>query len=295
MPKVDTHPGSGPPASRILSSSRVSALVLWTLVLLLAHPIRALSQKPFPFRISRLWHRGSLKICGIDLARHGEALHGKPVLFVANHVSYLDICVLGATLNASFVAKSEVNEWPGFGYLARLQNTVFVKRKSRDVAAQRKIIADRLAAGNQLILFPEGTSSDGSRALTFKSALFDSASIEVEGDQVYVQPLSIAYSRFDGLPMGRWLRPHFAWYGDMELAPHLWHALGLGKIGVDVIFHEPVRLNDFGSRKALAQHCENKVAKGLSDSLRGRFGPQPLALPEQSFPDVSAPVAQETA
>lgn len=264
-------------------------------MLLLAHPIRALTKKPFSHRITRLWHSGSLKICGIDLARHGEALHGKPVLYVANHVSYLDICVLGAALNASFVAKSEVKEWPAFGYLAQLQNTVFVKRKSRDVASQRKIIADRLAAGNQLILFPEGTSSDGSRALTFKSALFDSASIEVDGDQVYVQPLSIAYSRFDGLPMGRWLRPHFAWYGDMELAPHLWHALGLGQIGVDVIFHEPVRLKDFGSRKALAQHCESKVAKGLSDSLRGRFDPRPLVLPEQSFADVATTVAQETA
>jgi len=295
MSKVETIPGSAPPASRTLSSVRVIGLVLWTFLLLLAHPIRALSQKPFPYRISRLWHRGALKICGIDLTRHGETLHGKPVLFVANHVSYLDICVLGSALNASFVAKSEVSGWPAFGYLARLQNTVFVERKSRDVAAQRKVIADRLSTGNQLILFPEGTSSDGSRALTFKSALFESASIEVDGEQIYVQPLSIAYSRFDGLPMGRWLRPHFAWYGDMELAPHLWHALGLGQIGVDVVFHDPVQLKDYGSRKALAQHCESVVSKGLSDSLRGRFDQRPIVLPEPGFADMTGAVAQETA
>jgi len=97
------------------------------------------------------------------------------------------------------------------------------------------------------------------------------------------------------LPMGRWLRPHFAWYGDMELAPHLWHALGLGQIGVDVIFHEPVQLKDFGSRKLLAQHCESVVSKGLSDSLRGRFDPRPLVLPEPGFADVRPAVAHETA
>ncbi|MEQ9490159.1 MAG: lysophospholipid acyltransferase family protein [Alphaproteobacteria bacterium] len=295
MPKVDAIDGSAPPASRILSASRVAGLVLWTLILATTHPIRAVRQKPFPYRITQLWHRGALKICGIDLARHGKILQGKPVLFVANHVSYLDICVLGAALDASFVAKAEVGGWAGFGYLARLQNTVFVNRNSREIAAQRKAIADRLSGGGRLVLFPEGTSSDGSRALTFKSALFDSASIEIDGDQVYVQPLSIAYSRFDGLPMGRWLRPHFAWYGDMELAPHLWRALGLGQIGVDVVFHEPVRLKDYGSRKALARHCEAMVSKGLSDSLRGRFDTSPAALPAPAFADVGAPVAQETA
>src|SRR3546814_6911519 len=82
----------------------------------------------------------------------------------------------------------------------------------------------RLEAGDDLVLFPEGTSGDGNRVLAFKSALFSVAERRPQGEPLTVQPVSIAYTRLDGLPLGRYLRPFFAWYGDMELGPHLWHA-----------------------------------------------------------------------
>ena len=97
------------------------------------------------------------------------------MLFAANHVSYLDITVLGSLLDASFIAKTEVAGWPLFGWLARLQRSVFIDRRARSTAHQRDSIAARLAAGEALILFPEGTSGDGNRLLPFKSALFSVA------------------------------------------------------------------------------------------------------------------------
>ena len=258
-------------SSPTLAATRVVGLLAWMVLLLACSPIRAIRQLGFPRGIVYKWHAGSCRIAGIQRAVHGKPVTDRPVLFVANHVSYLDISVLGATLDACFVAKSEVNGWPIFGYLARLQRTVFVQRKARQAAEQRTTLTERLRSGDSLILFPEGTSSDGSRALRFKSALFDAANAELDGGQVEVQPVSIAYSRFDGMPMGRVLRPFYAWYGDMDLAPHLWRALGMGTIGVDIVFHEPVRLSDFGSRKALAQHCEDAVSVGLSEALSGRY------------------------
>ena len=95
-----------------------------------------------------------------------------------------------------------------------------------------------------------------------------------------VQPLSIAYLRLDGIPMGRAYRPFFAWYGDMTLGSHLWTMLGLGTVDVSVTFHAPVTLAQFGSRKALAEHCHRVIAAGMSSALAGRTAaPEPAAEP----------------
>ena len=113
----------------------------------------------------------------------------------------------------------------------------------------------RLENGDNLILFPEGTSSDGNAVLPFKSALFSVAQVEPHGRPLLVQPVSLAYTRLDGMPVGRALRPYFAWYGDMTLAPHFWEVAGLGHTTVDVVFHSPVTIAGYESRKALADHC----------------------------------------
>jgi 1-acyl-sn-glycerol-3-phosphate acyltransferase len=119
-----------------------------------------------------------------------------------------------------------------------------------------------------LILFPEGTSSDGKSVLPFKSALFSVA--EVGGSALPVQSISLSYSGLDGLPMGRNWRSHYAWYGDMELADHIWIALGLGRATVTVVFHPPVSLESLPSRKALADHCFSAVRRGVTLANAGR-------------------------
>src|SRR5206468_8064053 len=138
-------------------------------------------------------------------------------LFAANHISYTDITILGSLIPGSFIAKTEVAGWPFFGWLAKLQRSVFVDRRVHSTATQRDAISDRLAAGDALILFPEGTSGDGNRVLPFKSALFGALERGKDLPPVTVQPVSLAYARLDGMPIGRLYRPFFAWYGSVEL------------------------------------------------------------------------------
>jgi 1-acyl-sn-glycerol-3-phosphate acyltransferase len=217
----------------------------------------------------------------------------RATLFISNHSSYLDIPVLGSLLPTSFVAKNEVGGWPLFGLLARLQRTVFVDRNARHRAdEQRDSIAGRLQAGDKLVLFPEGTSSDGNRTLPFKTALFAVAATQVDGKPLTLQPVSVTATHLDGLPLGHAWRALYAWYGDMELPPHLWQLARLGgRIRVLVEFHPPVSLADFSSRKALADHCWRTVAAGVERAVKGRDEQPRVPGNDASLPSASATAA----
>jgi 1-acyl-sn-glycerol-3-phosphate acyltransferase len=257
---------------------RIVAYVAITLPLL---PLQALAVF-FKLELARTlppaYHRLVCRILGIRVAAQGELAKNRPLLIVGNHTSYLDIEVLGSLIPGSFVAKAEIARWPFFGWLAKLQRSVFIERRSSKAREHKDEIEKRLLEGDVLILFPEGTSNDGNRILPFRSALFSVAERRVEGEALVVQPVSLAYTRLDGMPMGRSFRPFFAWYGDMELPPHLWQMLGLGIVTAEVIFHEPVTIDRFGSRKALAEHCWRMVSEGLASLLTGR--PQRYPAPD---------------
>ncbi len=222
-------------------------------------------RKSLPNRYSRFLCR----LFGLNIIVVGQPVQDRGVLMVANHTSYLDIIVLGGSTPVSFVAKSEVNSWPFFGLMARLYETVFVERSRRSQAGvARDQIRERLQEGDALVLFPEGTSNDGNRVLPFKSALMGSTEAVVGTDaqgrseHVPVQPVSLAYTGYYGMPMGRENRPLFAWYGDMELVPHLWEAVTAGPIDVVVEFHPPMSIDDMGGRKPLAAKAEAVVREG---------------------------------
>lgn len=231
---------------------------------------------PLMYRTAIWFHRWAALCMGLRLVARGQVCHEGPVLYVANHSSYLDVDALGSLLRGSFVAKAELDTWPVMGWLARLQRTVYVDRKRSSSHKQRDDIKSRLEDGDNLILFPEGTSSDGNRTLPFKSALFAVASIRVDdgkGGQrpLKVQPISITCTQLDGLPLGRQRRPLYAWYGQMTMWPHVWHVFRTGPKTVEVDFHPPVDVDMFGgSRKALAQHCWQTVAEGVSRQITGR-------------------------
>ncbi|WP_421696668.1 lysophospholipid acyltransferase family protein [Aestuariivirga sp.] len=210
------------------------------------------------------YHRLVCRTLGIRLDIVGKAPKRGPLLIVSNHVSWLDIVVLSAVAPVSFVAKKEVSGWPFFGSLARLQRTVFIDRDRRHTTgSSRDQMRMRLAKGDILVLFPEGTSSDGRRVLPFKSSFFGAA--EIGG--VMVQPVSLAYRGHRNLPMNRRLMPRYAWFGEMELAPHLLEALRSGPIEVTVVCHPPLSLSCAANRKALALHAENLVRQGVSLAL----------------------------
>ena len=212
------------------------------------------------------YHRLVLRLLDVRVNIDGEVLKQGPAIFAANHVSWLDIVILSSVAPVSFIAKRDVNAWPLFGALARLQRTVFVDRDRRHTtASSRDEMRERLHAGDMLVLFAEGTSGDGARVLPFKSTFFAAA----EHPGVSVQPLSIVYTGHRNLPMTRRLRPLYAWYGDMEMPPHLWAAVAQGPIEVNIICHAPLSMAGHGNRKTLAKQSEEAVRQGLVHSLHG--------------------------
>ncbi|MBT4769081.1 MAG: 1-acyl-sn-glycerol-3-phosphate acyltransferase [Rhodospirillaceae bacterium] len=259
----------------------------WTLLLLPFQLISMLAVPVLARRIPILYHRGCLALMGVHVdvrgvpatARKGGTGGGSqkkqaegPVLFVANHCGYLDIPVLGSLISASFISKKEVARWPLIGVLARLARTIFVDRKNiRAVGGQRDILMQRLIKGDNLILFPEGTSSDGNRIMDFKTALFAVTERPFDGPPLRVQPVTIAYTRLDGMPMGRRMRPYCAWYGDMPLLSHAWNLISVGSVTVVVAFHPPQTLDKPTSRKAVAHRCRTLIAHTLSETLSGRL------------------------
>ncbi len=230
----------------------------------------------------RVYYRGVCWLLGVRVKVEGDLLRDQPVLIVSNHTSYLDIIILGSLGPIAFIAKSDVRDWAFFGILARLARTVFVERERRSRTGEhRDEIQSRLEAGEILVLFPEGTSSDGNRVLNFKSALMGAAQPPKGADSpgVAVQPVAVAYTRLNGVPMGRYFRPLFAWYGDMDLIPHLWEVFSVGPGDVTVHFYPAVTFADFGNRKAMAAYCEQAVAAGVGHALAGREGLAPVRRP----------------
>jgi 1-acyl-sn-glycerol-3-phosphate acyltransferase len=212
----------------------------------------------------KFYHRSILRLFGIRVRHVGTPITTGPTLIVTNHVSWLDIPVVSSLYPVSFVAKREVGTWPFFGTLARLQRSVFVDRDRRHSAGtSRDEMGERLDAGDTLVLFPEGTSSDGNGILPFKTAFFGAA---VHAG-VAVQPMAIAYRGHRGLPMGRRFRPFYAWYGDMDLAPHLWGAIAAGPIEITVVTLDPIPYDPTVDRKSLAARCEDLIRRALIQAL----------------------------
>lgn len=223
-------------------------------------------------RLPSLFHKITCQSLGIKVVLHGKPLPAGGVLFVANHLSWSDIPVLGSKLAAAFVSKAEVGGWGILGYLSRLSDTIYVERERRQATGeQRDQIARRLSEGGRVILFAEGTNSDGTRVLPFKSSLF--SVLEGPGAEHFiVQPVSLAYTRVNGMPVTRAMLPQLAWVGDVGLQPHIADFMRLGKIQAEIQMHKPVRLADFRGRKELARYCQEVVSEGYAKLMRGDTG-----------------------
>jgi lyso-ornithine lipid O-acyltransferase len=261
-----------------------SILTIFVLVTLLLIPVQWLAVKlnlgwrrTFP----HAYHRFVCNLFGVRITMLGTPVKGG-VLLMANHAGWLDIPILSAVAPVSFVAKHEINLWPFFGTLARLQRTVFIRRERSKALEAADNIRGRLLEGDALVIFPEGTSGDGNRVLRFKSALLSAVELatgDTQGGQashVLIQPVSVAYVSLHGLPMGRENRPLFAWYGDMDLVSHLWGAIEAGPIDVVVELHEPLTIAQAGGRKELAARAETAVRGGLVRALSGASSAAPV-------------------
>lgn len=261
----------------------IIVLSVLTPVTLLAIPIQWLAVRTgsgLARRIPVIWHRFTRFLVGLRVTVHGAVTSERPLLVVSNHTSWIDIIVLGSIMPLSFVAKSEVAGWPIFGLFARLQRTVFVDRNRRSTTAKTaQEVARRLNDGDAVVLFAEGTSNNGNEVLRFKTGLLGAARQAITdngGSHVCVQPLAIAYTRMHGIPMGRRYRPLVAWYGDMELVPHLWALLKLGSIDVDVYWGPPISYDADGDRKDVAAKAEDMVRTITAAALYGHNLPDEI-------------------
>jgi 1-acyl-sn-glycerol-3-phosphate acyltransferase len=229
------------------------------LLRLVEQPIWGRRRPVTPF-ITVLVCRMALVLLGLRLEVRGEVDRDAAAL-VANHSSWLDIFVLNAVRRVYFVSKAEVARWPGIGWLARATGTVFIQRDHRKAAAQTQVFKDRLAAGHELLFFPEGTSTDGQRVLPFKSSLFAAFIDPRLCEACRIQPVSLRYIA----PSGQDER-FFGWWGDMEFGSHFLQILAHGAGGrVCLCYHPPVRVAEQANRKALAQACETAVRAGLEE------------------------------
>jgi 1-acyl-sn-glycerol-3-phosphate acyltransferase len=249
-----------------------------TLALLPFQAIAVAFELPLRRRIPSFYHRMVCAILGVRIQVRGQRMPEHPLLIVANHSSWLDIPVITAVAPAVFVAKSEIAGWPVFGMLARLQRSVFVDRARRqkigDVNAE---IAQRLAEGDPVVLFGEGTASDGNRVLAFRSALIgaarDALADAEHTGRVWIQPLSIAYTRLQGLPLARRDRPRVSWYGKRPLPPHLMGVAARGAIDVTVTWGKPVAFDEQSDRKDVTRALEAEVRRRTIATIRGRPDP----------------------
>lgn len=257
----------------------ILGFVSLTLVLLPFQLISLLFRLPLQRSIPFLYHRILCALIGVRIREIGKRSPEFPLLILANHASWLDIVVITALTPAVFVAKKEVAGWPVFGWLAKLQRTVFIDRERRHrTGAATQEIAERLIGGDAVVLFAEGTSSDGNRILPFRSALIGAVHHAIgdstHHDRVTVQPLSLAYVNLNGLPLGRAFRSRVAWYGDADLVPHLIGVCAAGSVDVTVSWGEPISYDLTADRKEIARVAEQAVRRMTAQSRSmGRTGP----------------------
>jgi lyso-ornithine lipid O-acyltransferase len=261
---------------------RLLAVVIWTLLSMLVQALCLLLPGRPKVAFAQLYWTIFRRLLGLQLRVVGErASGGRPVVFISNHSSWVDVPVLGGVLDGCFVAKGEIARWPLAGTVAKLGRTVFVSRQRGTTGRERDAMRRRLAAGDNLILFPEGTSSDGSRVLPFRTAFF---AVTATGPDVapLVQPVSVVYDRLSGLPTGRATRPVFAWYGDMDIATHFWRLGQETGLRATVVLHGVVDPARFSDRKALSRAVWRTVAAGAA-TLRQNRPAYPLE-PEETLP-----------
>ena len=225
-------------------------LILLLLVRLIERPLCGQNRPVTPY-ITQFVCRMAIPILRIGLSTTGTPMRQKGAV-VANHSSWLDIFALNAVQRGYFVAKSEVSGWAGIGWLARATGTVFIARKGTEAKRQQELFEDRLRAGHRLMFFPEGTSTDATRVLPFKSTLFAAFYTHGLDHILHIQPVTVVYHA----PPGRDPR-YYGWWGDMDFAPHLLQVLATPHQGrVEIIFHPEVPVSGFAGRKDLAAYCE---------------------------------------
>ena len=245
-------------------------------VMIVIIPVQALINAlrlPFWNLLPRFFHRIGCIFLGLRVTVIGQPATGRATLLVSNHISWTDIVAVGAVADVTFVAKREVGDWFFVGMMARLQKTIFVDRTRRyDTGRTASEMGQHMASGNAVLLFAEGQSDIGTHVLPFRSALVGAAQhamIEAGARDVMIQPLTIAYTRLQGLPVGRSERSMIAWIKSKSLGQNIREILGGPRKSVTVAFGTPRPLSQTDNRKLVTKTAEDDVRAMLVALNRG--------------------------
>ena len=223
--------------------------------------------------LPRFFHRVGCVFLGLRVTVVGQPATGRATLLVSNHISWTDIIAIGSVADVTFVAKREVGEWFFVGMMARLQRTIFVDRTRRSDAGRTATeMGAHMADGNAVLLFAEGQSDIGTHVLPFRSALVGAAQhamIDAGARDVLIQPLTIAYTRLQGLPVGRTERSLIAWIKSKSVKQNIREILGGPVKDVTVVFGRPRPLSETDNRKLVTKAAEDDVRMMLVALNRG--------------------------
>jgi len=193
----------------------------------------------YAYRTNHFFNRVFALILGIraEVTGEKELLREKGIFFVSNHLSYIDGITISSLAPVVFIGKSDLKSWPLFGLLSTLSYTIFVDRISpANIHEEIARIESFLNQGLNIIMFPEGTSTDGGRLLPFKSSFFKVA-LDTESPLV---PLAIKYTRINGQDLDEQNKDHVFWYGEMDFLPHFIKVLGLNSIELKIKVCGPI-------------------------------------------------------
>lgn len=217
----------------------------------------------------RAWYGYMLWLLGIKVTVvNRRNLSKKQKIILSNHISYMDILVLGAYFDCFFVAKMDIAGWPIFGFLAKVGGTVFITRQRQHVKTQLDLLQTHVDAGQSLLIFPEGTTSNGTLVKPFKSSLLNAA-FNAKKPPV-IQPVSLIYTHMNRKKMQTHRDyDHVAWYDDMTLVPHLWQALRQKSFTAKVVIHPTLHVTEENNSKQMAHDAHHLVKEGFDHAFPG--------------------------
>ncbi len=252
----------------IKATIKLILLILWLILcVILLWFIKKTGKKNWRDNFCNFGFCGVCAIIDLSIKVEGELEQRRPLLLVSNHISYLDVMILGAKTPARFTPKSEMAKWPFISTICRVLDCVFIERSSDKIKESRGKIIAALGKGEVISLFPEGTTGDGRHLLPFKSSLFSLAEQKIMTDvgecELLMQPAIITYTAIGALPIDSTQWPSIAWYGDMLLAPHVWQLLKLGRIDARLTLLPAVTMSQFADRKELAVYCYDAASQVL--------------------------------
>lgn len=251
----------------LIASLKIAAFALTCLTIIPFQLLILICTRGAPaYILPHFWAIVVCAIFGIRIIKKGEIAQKGQIIHLSNHLSYLDIPALSSLLYGSFVAKKDVAGWPVFGFLSKLQQTAFISRERKDAAAMGAALDVMLRDGKNLIIFPEGTSTDGKEIHPFKSSLF-SVFLKDHIRDIHIQPVTIRMEKTGGRSIeSQDDRDLYAWHLNMDtpLHEHLWRFAKHSGANLLIIFHPPIPANITNNRKELAKLCHDAVCHGLA-------------------------------